>query len=240
MYALHLSSYQNDIFASLIIFEPSKTFIKEVKSAFNKMGKFLFESKIIYPLGKKDSDEVTFHKCSRRVSGHFFEGKCKQFSIFENFTHLGIHILADSHKLIQLFFRSFNFPANGPPVIGQTDFLKTRPYKFHGYLSRTQNRECKSMNAIIPSYVDIDFIQKNNLAEITVQKSSDSSPLPEGLLADEKRGDIKDFNFFVSTKFHFGNNSWTWTNGGQINANEWYNIQGRTPVYPITPIKVFL
>ena len=117
--------------------------------------------------------------------------------------------------------------------------MKTHPYKFHGYLSRTQNRECKSNNAIIPSYVDIDFIQKNNLAEITVQKSSDSSPLP-GPLADEKRGDIKDFNFFVSTKFHFGNNSWTWTNGGQINANEWYNILGRTPVYPITPIKVFL
>ena len=70
MYVLHFSSYQNDILASLIIFEPSKTFMKKVKSAFNQMGKFLFESKIIYPLGKKDSDEVTFHKCSRRVSGH--------------------------------------------------------------------------------------------------------------------------------------------------------------------------
>ena len=55
---------------------------------------------------------------------------------------------------------------------------------------------------------------------------------------DAKRDTVKDSNFFVNTKFHFENNSWTWTNGGQINANEWLAVEGRQPIHPIIPIKV--
>ena len=62
-------------------------------------------------------------------------------------------------------------------------------------------------------------------------------------LRDEKREHHLDSkhghsNFFVNTKFHFENNSWTWTNGGQINAEEWMAVEGRQPIHPIIPVKV--
>ena len=52
---------------------------------------------------------------------------------------------------------------------------------------------------------------------------------------DSKHGDS---NFFVNTKFHFENNSCTWTNGGQINAEEWMAVEGRQPIHPIITIQV--
>ena len=50
---------------------------------------------------------------------------------------------------------------------------------------------------------------------------------------------VEDPDFFVNTKFHFENNSWTWTNGGQINANEWLAVEGSHPIHPVIPIQVF-
>ena len=98
---------------------------------------------------------------------------------------------------------------------------------------RTQIRECRSINAIIPNNDDIKFIKENNLADKESIKN----------LKDEKREQLLDSkhvdaNFFVNTKFHFENNSWTWTNGGQINAEEWLAVEGRRPIHPIIPIKV--
>ena len=89
------------------------------------------------------------------------------------------------------------------------------------------------MNAIIPNNEDIEFIKENNLADEESIKN----------LKDEKREQHLDSKhvvsiFFVNTKFHFENNSWTWTNGGQINPNEWLAVEGRQPIYPIIPIKV--
>ena len=55
---------------------------------------------------------------------------------------------------------------------------------------------------------------------------------------DAKRNTVKHSDFFVNTKFHFENNSWTWTNGEQIHANEWLAIEGMQPIHPIIPIKV--
>ena len=56
---------------------------------------------------------------------------------------------------------------------------------------------------------------------------------------DPLKKTVKNPNFFVNTKFHFENNSWTWTNGGQINANEWLAVEGMYPIHPVTPIQVF-
>jgi len=44
--------------------------------------------------------------------------------------------------------------------------------------------------------------------------------------------------FFVNTKFHYENNSWTWANGGQIKANEWLVIPGTNQKYPVIPVQV--
>ena len=98
---------------------------------------------------------------------------------------------------------------------------------------RTQIRECRSINAIVPNNDDIEFIQENNLAEKNWLKESMKNQ------NDAKRDQqLMDSDFFVNTKFHFENNSWTWTNGGQINANEWLKVEGRRPIHPIIPIKV--
>ena len=65
-----------------------------------------------------------------------------------------------------------------------------------------------------------------------------NSDNPKDQDRDAKRDPKRDSNFFVNTKFHFENNSWTWTNGGQIHANEWLVVEGRHPIHPIVPIKV--
>ena len=57
-------------------------------------------------------------------------------------------------------------------------------------------------------------------------------------IPDMSKGGDKTFIFFVNTEFHFENNSWTWKNGAVINANEWLNIEGKRPIYPIIPSKV--
>ena len=55
---------------------------------------------------------------------------------------------------------------------------------------------------------------------------------------DEMRVNNNYKEFFVNTKFHFKNNSWTWANGGQIKANEWLVIPGTNQKYPVIPVQV--
>ena len=76
-------------------------------------------------------------------------------------------------------------------------------------------------------------MKENNLADKESIKNLKDEKREQHL--DSKHGDS---NFFVNTKFHFENNSWTWTNGGQINAEEWLAVEGRQPIHPIIPIKV--
>ena len=78
---------------------------------------------------------------------------------------------------------------------------------------------------------------ENNLDEEVTKKNSNN---PKDSKRAAKREPTKNSNFFVNTKFHFENNSWTWTNGGQIHENEWLAIEGMQPIHPIIPIKVEL
>ena len=97
---------------------------------------------------------------------------------------------------------------------------------------RTCKSECQSINAIIPSYHDIEFIRKNN-PDDKIDNKAQNLENPE----DAKKGD-QNMDFFVNTKFHFGNNSWTWANGGRINATEWLVVEGSRPINPLIPIQV--
>ena len=84
---------------------------------------------------------------------------------------------------------------------------------------------------MIPNFDDIQCIKANNLAEKNRPSSESTSSV------FEKASDTKS-KFFVNTKFHFENNSWTWVQGGQIGSNEWLIIQDTNEIYPFIPIQV--
>ena len=83
-----------------------------------------------------------------------------------------------------------------------------------------------------------EFIRENNLADEydNVKKTAESNL---GHIADgEMKKSNNDKAFFVNTKFHFKNNSWTWVHGGQIKPNEWLFLPGSSQKYPIIPVQV--
>ena len=88
--------------------------------------------------------------------------------------------------------------------------------------------------AVIPNFHDIQFIRKHNLADDTetINKNG-ADPSTEQVKNSQRKS-----RFFVNTKFHFENNSWTWVHGGQIRQNEWLNIQDTNEIYPFIPIQV--
>ena len=83
-----------------------------------------------------------------------------------------------------------------------------------------------------------EFIRENNLADEydNVMKTAESNL--GHIAGDEMKKSNNDKAFFVNTKFHFKNNSWTWVNGGQIQSNEWLFLPGSSQKYPIIPVQV--
>ena len=86
---------------------------------------------------------------------------------------------------------------------------------------------------MIPNFHDIQFIRKHNLADDTINKNGVDEPGTEQVKNSKTKS-----RFFVNTKFHFENNSWTWVHGGQIRPNEWLIIQDTNEIYPFIPIQV--
>ena len=103
---------------------------------------------------------------------------------------------------------------------------------------RTHKSLCESLNAIIPSFHDIEFIMDNNLVDANqnIQRSAEEVDTSDNTDQTKATGEYN--SFFVDTKFHFENNSWTWANGGQIKPSEWFAFEGYDPVSPVTPIQV--
>ena len=96
---------------------------------------------------------------------------------------------------------------------------------------KTYKSACESINAVIPNFDDTQFIKANNLVEKS-RPSESTSNTDQVKVSDTKS------KFFVNTKFHFENNSWTWVHGGQIRPNEWLRIEGTHQIYPVIPIQV--
>ena len=87
---------------------------------------------------------------------------------------------------------------------------------------------------MIPNFHDIQFIKENNLADDTEEiNKNGADPSTEQVKNSQRKS-----RFFVNTKFHFENNSWTWVHGGQIRPNEWLKIEGTHQIYPVIPIQV--
>ena len=101
----------------------------------------------------------------------------------------------------------------------------------------TQKSACESVNAVIPNFHDIQFIKENNLADDTENINKNGVDGVDPGTEQVKNTDTKS-RFFVNTKFHFENNSWTWAHGGQIRQHEWFIIEGTNQIYPFIPIQV--
>ena len=84
-----------------------------------------------------------------------------------------------------------------------------------------------------------EFIKENKLAEENaIGKEKADTYYGEFESEEIFKVNHNDREFFVNTKFHFENNSWTWVNGGQIKADEWHFIPGTNQKYPVIPIQV--